>query len=535
MEMNRFSFSILVLIGLILFPTVSTSFGMNEETTASRLAISSMSIPRGTVDPDIIVDINDPKRTWNGTTLFSDLQKQERPRIVEVNMLGEIVWQYVLPQNLKEYTNPGFDVELLPNNNVLFVLPAKGVYEVNRKGDIVWSYLDEKVDHDADRLPNGNTLMVFGNVEETVNDPQVKEISPKGEIVWSWYARDHFYKAPFRDVYDQGWTHTNSATRLPNGNTLVSLRNFNLIVEVNPQGSVVWSCGTGVFTCQHSPKILPNDNLLVADTTWLRAGPWGPDEKRPPGGIEVNRKTEEIVWQFRPKELLHIRDADRLPNGNTLITTGQAIIEVTPEGKVAWRLRMALPPPVPVPQQFYKAERVGMVAPQFEIHSPQDRTYDSSEIGVSIKYSDVDLSTIWYRIYDRDKSRWVTGDLMYVRNRWSNAITFDGKETGIGKITLDDGNYALRVWANSTGWGDMGENIFERKLVNIAEASVNFSVSAKTSAGTASSPTRTTPETGLAPPNTIVTYGIAGLVAVAVVTAVWCRQRRRRHGGETAA
>ena len=384
-------------------------------------------------------------------------------------MLGEIVWQYVLPENLKAYTNPGLDVELLPNNNILFVLPRKGVYEVNRKGNTVWSHLDMKVSHDADRLPNGNTLMVWGGGDE-VSDAQVKEVNLKGEIVWSWYARDHFYKPPFKDVYDEGWIHTNSATRLSNGNTLISLRNFNLTIEVNHQGSVVWSWGNEVVNYQHSPKVLPNDNLLVCDSGNARV-------------VEVNRKTGEIVWRFKPERRANIRDADRLPNGNTLIIMGDRIVEVTADLKVVWALRFASPVQVSPRERrsydYYKAERVGTVAPQFSILSPQGKTYGSNEIDVSIKYSDVDLNTIWYRIYDRDKGRWAAGEIMYVRNRWRNAITLDGKETGISKITLDDGNYELRVWANSTGWGDMGENIFERKLANVAEASVNFTVSAK--------------------------------------------------------
>ncbi|NPV27269.1 MAG: hypothetical protein HPY81_07485 [Firmicutes bacterium] len=60
-------------------------------------------------------------------------------------MLGEIVWKYELPDVLKRYTNPGFDAELLPNNNILMELPGKGVYEISRKGEIVWSYADSKV------------------------------------------------------------------------------------------------------------------------------------------------------------------------------------------------------------------------------------------------------------------------------------------------------------------------------------------------------------------------------------------------------
>jgi len=498
--MKRCSSTTIVLISLIFFPSVLPNFLMNAETTPkSYLTISSTSIPRGIKDPDIYMDTNDPKMTWNGTTLFADNQNLERPRIVEVNMLGEIVWQYVLPENLKWYVNPGFDVELLPNNNMLFLLPRNGVYEIDRKGSIVWSYLDEKVSHDADRLPNGDTLMVWGG-GDAITDAQVKEVNPRGEIVWSWYAKDHFYKTPFKDIYDEGWTHTNSATRLPNGNTLISLRNFNLIVEVNPQGSVVWSWGDGVVSYQHSPKILSNANLLVCDSGHARV-------------LEVNRKTGEIVWQFeRPA---HIRDADRLPNGNTLIVMGDRIIEVTPDLRIVWRLGVTFPVQVPQRERrsydFYKAERVGMVAPQFSIVSPQDRTYDSNEIGVFIKYSDVDLSTVWYRVYDRDKGRWVTGELMHVRNKWKNALTFDGKETGVSKITLDNGNYALRIWANSTGWGDLGENIFHPKVVNVAEASVNFSVSAK--------PTLVT--------DTLPIYiGLVAIAAAIVVGLVIARRKR---------
>jgi len=523
METDRFGFLAFVLIGLMLLPAVSPSLDRSRQIRAGRIAISSMSLPRGTVDPDIIMDVNDPKMTWNGTTLFADLQKRERPRIVEVNMVSEIVWQYVLPENLKEFTNPGLDVELLPNNNVLFLLPRKGVYEINRKGDIIWSYLDAKVSHDADRLPNGNTLVVWGGGDE-VGDAQVKEVTQKGETVWSWYARDHFYKVPFKDVYDEGWTHTNSATRLPNGDTLISLRNFNLIVEVNLQGSVVWSWGNGVENNQHSPKILPNGNLLVCDSGNERV-------------VEVNRKTGEIVWRFKPERRAHIRDADRLPNGNTLIVMGDRIIEVTSDLKVVWAMRFTSPVQVPQRERrsydYYKAERVGMVAPQLSILSPQDGTYSSNEISISIKYSDVDLSAIWYRMYDRDKGKWATGDLMYIRNRWSDAMTFDRKEAGISKITLGDGNYALHVWANSTGWGDLGENIFEPKFVSVAEASVNFSVSTKQASVTTVTSTRT-PEIGPAPTNAVTTYGLAGLVTAAVVAAVFLRRRktsRRRDRG----
>lgn len=306
-------------------------------------------MPRGTVDPDIYVDVHVPDKAWPGTTLLPDNHNLQRPRIIEVNMLGEIVWQYVVPENLRQYTNPGFDVELLPNNNILFVLPRKGIYEINRDGNIVWSHLDKKVSHDADRLPDGNTIFVFGAYDQK-DDAQVREINPKGETVWAWYAKDHFYKAPYKDIFLGGWTHTNAVSRLPNGNTLISLRNFDFVVEVDPSGSVVRTIGEGIFHHQHDPELLANGNILVAD------------HSVPQRALEIDPETSEIVWQFAvPGQLL--RDANRLPNGNTLITGATVIVEVSPQGEIVWRLRLkaAIEKGEAPARGFYKAERIGIL------------------------------------------------------------------------------------------------------------------------------------------------------------------------------
>ena len=293
------------------------------------------SMPKATVyqtphsEHDIYVDIYDASKANNGTTLLADNHRKDRPRIIEVDMNGKIVWEYVLPFHLREYNNPGFDVEGLPNGNVLFVLPLKGVYEIDRKGDVVWSYVDSQVTHDADRLPNGNTLVVFGG-SDSKDDIQAKEINPKGEIVWSWRAKDHLDTAEYRNIYNQGWTHANAVSRLENGNTLISLRNFNVVVEVEPNGSIVRMIGKGIFHYQHDPEVLPNGNLLVMN------------HSRPNKAIEIDPKTNKVVWESRKfgKRMSPVRDADRLPNGNILITGTTKILEFTPDGELVWRLNL---------------------------------------------------------------------------------------------------------------------------------------------------------------------------------------------------
>ena len=143
-------------------------------------------------------------------------------------------------------------------------MPGHGIFEINRKGRLIWSHLDPKVSHDADRLPNGNTLYVYGNNDQKT-DAQVKEVDPKGKLVWSWYAKGEFDRPPYQDVYDQGWMHTNAVTRMANGNTLISPRNFNCLVEVDPQGHVTRIIGEEYLRRQHDPEVLPNGNILVAN------------------------------------------------------------------------------------------------------------------------------------------------------------------------------------------------------------------------------------------------------------------------------
>lgn len=431
-------------------------------------------VPAGIPDPDFSVDIYKPDKVWSGTTLFADYHTPDKARIVEVNMNGEIVWQYWIPDNLKRYVGAGLDVELLPNNNILLLLPRTGVYEINRHGTIVWSYLDNKVSHDADRLPNGNTLINWGN-PDTKDDAQVKEVNPEGKVVWSWHAKDSFDNEPYKDINFEGWSHANAVERLPNGNTLINFRNFNLTVQVNPKGMVVWQYDWSRLGANpHEPMLLSNGNLLIS----LFPRPWQE--------VEIDCKTGAVVWRYilTPDEMGQgpLRDVDRLPNGNTLINAGNKIIEITPDKEIVWQLRVKdLRGEISnLGYLLYKSERISYMDPQFSIASPQEGTCSPKETGIVIQYSDFDLNSIWYRVYDRTKNTWVTDNITYVRNKWANSITFEGKETGQQKITLEEGNYTLYVWAASTGWGD--ENLYTPKVINIAECTMNFSVTANCAA-----------------------------------------------------
>jgi len=322
----------------------------NEGTKVTSVGVTPTSMQRGTKDLDLEVSVYKTDEVWAGTTLLPDNHDRDTSRIIEVNMLGEIIWEYLIPSNLKRYTNPGFDVELLANGHILYVLPGNGVYEIDRDGKVVWSYLTSKISHDADRLPNGNTIFVFGNNDRN-SDAQVVEVNPKGEVVWSWYAKDHFDIPPYSSIYEEGWTHTNAVSRLPNGNTLISPRNFNIVIEVAPTGEVVRTYGDGIFVAQHDPVMLPNGHILLCN------------HSMPHRAIEFDPNTGKIVWQSAGFELsaTPVRDANRLPNGNTLITASTKIVEVTAEGEIVWQLALkdiTLSGIDAASLGFYKAERI---------------------------------------------------------------------------------------------------------------------------------------------------------------------------------
>ena len=56
---------------------------------------------RGIVDSDLIVEVYDKNKAMDGTTLLPDNRNSDKPKIIEVNMLGEIIWEYDIPQELK--------------------------------------------------------------------------------------------------------------------------------------------------------------------------------------------------------------------------------------------------------------------------------------------------------------------------------------------------------------------------------------------------------------------------------------------------
>jgi len=265
------------------------------------------------LEPMFVVEVYDPEKAYPGTTFFTDSHDSNNPRVLEVDMNGNIIWQFTIPQEWRPGGEiVGFEAELLPDNHILLAITRSGLYEIDRSGNLIWSYEDPKVSHDADRLPNGNTLYVYG-ADDQENDAVVKEVSPQGTIVWSWYARDHYLQRfPPQQYAHQGWTHTNAVQRLSNGNTLINMRNLYMTTIVDENGDIVkeydWS-KYGADTDPHEPQLYENENLLIVCL----------QNDSPYVVVEVDAENGEEIWTYSNSYLRTARDADKLPNGNVLI------------------------------------------------------------------------------------------------------------------------------------------------------------------------------------------------------------------------
>lgn len=192
---------------------------------------------------------------------------------------------------------------------------------------IVWQFSGMLGGADLDpraveRLGNGNTLIT------SRDGLGVYEIDPDGDVVWSYTQSDYPGLVPFH------------ATRLGDGNTLIVSRTQDTVLEVDSAGSIVWQYGSpdddtrliDPFTAFR----LPNGNTLIADNQACRVV-----EVTPEGvvawqyGITGERASDN---GFAAGYLDWPKWATRLANGNTLIADdeGHRVVEVTPEGSVAW-------------------------------------------------------------------------------------------------------------------------------------------------------------------------------------------------------
>ncbi len=309
----------------------------------------------------------DMDRASAGLTMFASAGEG---MIYLIDLQGTVVhtWKMPYPPGLYGYlTEKGtlFYNGQIPNDSFLGKGPFKGgaAMEADWNGKILWEVRQRDHHHDGRLLKNGNVLLLCarelpddvakkvqgGRTGTEVNGKiwadYLLELTKDGRTVWEWRSWEHL--DPVTDVITaiqdnrSEWTHGNGIIELPDGDLLVSFRNISTIVRIRRQtGEIVWKLGAPPLAGQHAPTPLANGNILIFDN-----GPHRLDHTFPYSRvIEVNpAKNNEIVWKYQEATLHNfysprISNAQRLPNGNTLINEGffGRFFEVTSEGDVVW-------------------------------------------------------------------------------------------------------------------------------------------------------------------------------------------------------
>ncbi len=320
-------------LGALLLTTTSAMSGCAREHILDLKTLDP--IPQG-----FEVDIVDEAALAPGTVFFTDGSDQTRPRIVEVNRQGEVVWQYHVPSEMVEGTAL-MDAERTPDGGAVFIVDGVGAFEVDADGEPVRAFESLLPSHDIDLLPDGSWLLTNGWAR--FGEPHFMKVDAGGDVTWTWDGLDQYDYPPYNAVYKEGWIHANGAQLQDDGTMLVSLRNFNVTALLDERGEPLWEVGYSAITRDptltesfygaaegrnpHEPELTEDGTLLVA--------------LHSPGSVvEIDIATREVIWSWVPEadDSVGIRDVNRLPNGNTLITTAFSIVEIDPTGTTVWSL-----------------------------------------------------------------------------------------------------------------------------------------------------------------------------------------------------
>ncbi|MGZ4962510.1 MAG: YncE family protein [Limisphaerales bacterium] len=238
---------------------------------------------------------------------------------------------------------------------------AGNVFIVSAEGKVQWEYKTGGHCNELWVLPNGNLLFNTGHA--------IKEITPAKEVVFDYESKSEIYAAQrlangntfigecnagrlievtpalkivkeirlLPEGKDGGHPYMRNARKLADGHYLVCLYADQIVKELDADGKLVHDIPAN--GSPHSAIRLPNGNTLIATG----------DYHGTPKVFEVD-KNDKVVWSVKDGDLPGIKfyfmaGLQRLPNGNTVFTDwlghghfGAAphLIEVTPDKKVVW-------------------------------------------------------------------------------------------------------------------------------------------------------------------------------------------------------
>lgn len=312
-----------------------------------------------------IVSEHDPEAAYQGLNLYTSGHAAEA---VLMDMSGQVLhrWRYPLRRLWKglrkdpEAAKVDYwrRVYLYPNGDLLGIYEGNGLVKLNARSRVLWSHRGD-IHHDLQVMEDG-TIYVLDregkiipriNPKEGVLEDFVTVLDPAGKVIRRLSILECFERSRYAfllaamkrkgDIF-----HTNTlevldgrfADRHPafrKGNLLVSLWGIHVLAVLDPEKrTVVWA-RTGGWRRQHQPTFLDDGRMLLFDNLGAAR-----DRSRV---IELDPLTGETLWTYGGTPAVDffsktLGSAQRLPNGNTLITESEngRALEVTRDGRTVW-------------------------------------------------------------------------------------------------------------------------------------------------------------------------------------------------------
>ncbi|WP_051579965.1 aryl-sulfate sulfotransferase [Pseudonocardia acaciae] len=289
----------------------------------------------------------------------------------QLSWTGETLWEWGT-QAPGGAARQNHDWQLLANGNrlLLVTIPRRvpglgahvtgdqGLYEVTPDGEIVWEWRA------------GDHLDELGLSDEGRENMRAAVARDPGDI-WGYLEINSA-----TTVGPNRWHRADPAGVFHPDNILISSRKANVIALIDKaSGAIVWRLGPyfpaeagqqhqrihvhnlprplDQISGQHNPHVIA-DGLAGAGNILVFDNQGGAGYPPAPLGIyagsrvlEIDPSTERIVWQYTAEDSglpswsffsSFVSNAQRLPNGNTLVTEGMQgrIFQVTPTGEVVW-------------------------------------------------------------------------------------------------------------------------------------------------------------------------------------------------------
>ena len=312
------------------------------------------------------VDVHEPDLVQPGWTLTNILVDTMNQQVwaVAFDMEGQVVWYHV---HGDELARADIEVTLVDGRNVLIggsMAGGTSPVEVDLAGNVIWEGPVMPPDdtptppgayhHSFKKLDNGNYQGLRYALDGNVYYDEVVELGPDGADVWTWEARDLPVEDP--DFYPWG-----NAALIFDDVVYYSSRGHSAQYKVDrATGDLLWALGEGGdfapdpdhlrpwFHEAHAPEIQDDGTLMLYDN-----GLSSTNQSRVIRyEIDDVAMTSRIVWEYPGDDIedpwysFHMGDADRQPNGNTLIHvphlleggSENRIMEITEDRLKVWQL-----------------------------------------------------------------------------------------------------------------------------------------------------------------------------------------------------